>query len=274
MTTEIKDCCISGTLHSGIPTGLTSTLHGLPTYIASPEGGNKEKTVVWVSDIFGWELVNTRLVADEWAKQGWYVLLPDVLGGSVVPHELLNAIVPNLREQESQTVVEKAANTVKATASYGPWSIAHRDAVTVPIVRGFIEAVKKDEGVKKLVAVGTCFGGRHAILAGGEGSVLDAVVAYHPAGLTLPDELTALTVPTLIAVGDKDAFMSTSQIDEAIKIFNERKEKNASKGLEIKVYPNAVHGFAVRGDQTVEEERKQKEEGFKDAINFLSRVLG
>lgn len=120
--------------------------------------------------------------------------------------------------------------------------------------------------------------------------VLSAVVAYHPvrllpsfrnrdpelisflftlsviiqAGLTLPDELTALTVPTLIAVGDvrlflllsvcllrmltsifssssavqKDAFMSTSQIDEAIKIFNERKEKNASKGLEIKVYPN------------------------------------
>jgi len=32
--------------------------------------------------------------------------------------------------------------------------------------------------------------------------------------------------------------MSLDQIDEATKIFQERKEKNASKGMEIKVYPN------------------------------------
>lgn len=95
-------------IHSGTPTGSFSTVHGLKTYIASPEGGSKDKTVVFLSDIFGIELVNTQLVCDEWAKQGYYVLLPDILGGSAVPHELLNAIAPNLREKETQTVVEKA----------------------------------------------------------------------------------------------------------------------------------------------------------------------
>jgi len=37
--------------------------------------------------------------------------------------------------------------------------------------------------------------------------------------------------------------MSLDQIEEATKIFKERKEKNASKGLEIKVYPN-VRAFS------------------------------
>lgn len=45
--------------------------------------------VIFISDIFGVDLVNTKLLADEWAGAGWKVLLPDFLEGDAVPHEHL-----------------------------------------------------------------------------------------------------------------------------------------------------------------------------------------
>ena len=138
-----------------------------------------------------------------------------------------------------------SANGVKAAASYGPWSIAHRDAVTRPIVDSFVNAVKADGAAKKIVLVGTCFGGRHALLSGGAGSVVDAVVSFHPAGVTPSTELTALTVPTSIIVGDEDDLMPVAQIDEAKAIFKEASEKNGSKGLEVNVLPK-VSGAHLR----------------------------
>lgn len=53
--------------------------------------------------------------------------------------------------------------------------------VTIPIIRDFLEAVRAEPQVIKLVAVGFCFGGRHAILAAsGEAPLADAAVALNP----------------------------------------------------------------------------------------------
>jgi len=45
--------------------------------------------VIFLSDIFGVDLVNTKLVADEWAGQGYKVLLPDLFDNDPVPHQHL-----------------------------------------------------------------------------------------------------------------------------------------------------------------------------------------
>jgi dienelactone hydrolase len=52
--------------------------------------------VIFLPDIFGVDLVNTKLLADEWAGTGWKVLLPDVFEGDAVGHEHLKvwATVP------------------------------------------------------------------------------------------------------------------------------------------------------------------------------------
>lgn len=56
-----------------------------PAYVSKPSDGSKAKTVIFVTDIFGYELVNVRLLADEYAAQGLYCLIPDILeGGSLV----------------------------------------------------------------------------------------------------------------------------------------------------------------------------------------------
>lgn len=86
MSLVCKDC-VTGSLHPGDPTGHEETLHGFPTYIASPPAelfpSGPTATVVIISDAFGWKLPNARLLADRYArKAGWRVLLPDFLNGT------------------------------------------------------------------------------------------------------------------------------------------------------------------------------------------------
>lgn len=80
----IKPCCASGSLHTGTPTGRVTKLHGLDTYVAEPEGGASaaKGIVVIIPDIFGWEFPNNRVLADDYAKKGnFLVLLPDFMKG-------------------------------------------------------------------------------------------------------------------------------------------------------------------------------------------------
>jgi hypothetical protein len=76
--------CFLGTLRGDIdPTGVVEMLYGLPTYVARPEAG-KDPTgiVVIVPDAMGWELRNTRALADAYARRiPAVVLLPDFLDG-------------------------------------------------------------------------------------------------------------------------------------------------------------------------------------------------
>jgi hypothetical protein len=82
---------ISIDIHEGIPTGNFETVHNLRTYVSNPKeaSSGKQDTVIFLSDIFGVDLVNTILVADEYAGQGYRVLLPDFFDNDPVPHEHL-----------------------------------------------------------------------------------------------------------------------------------------------------------------------------------------
>lgn len=55
--------------------------------------------------------------------------------------------------------------------------------MTVPIIEGFLKGVRSEPAFKKVVSVGFCFGGRHAILSAGENALVDAAVAFHPVRL-------------------------------------------------------------------------------------------
>lgn len=86
--------CAAGALHGGTPTGTTTTLHGLPTYVAEPAAGAAPKgIIIIIADAFGWELVNNRILADNYASKGGYkVLLPDFFMGHWIAHDLLYSV--------------------------------------------------------------------------------------------------------------------------------------------------------------------------------------
>ncbi|KAK8845585.1 hypothetical protein IAR55_006301 [Kwoniella newhampshirensis] len=275
--TSVSPCCVTGHIHSGTPLGKSEILYGLSTYISNSktptEAGAKQDVVVLLPDIFGADLVNTKLVADEWAGKGWKVLLPDVFEGDSVDIANLNAIVPNNRYKAQATVASKAADSVKAAAALGPWLAKHREAVARPIVEKFVQAVRADPSTGKIAAVGYCWGGRYvALLAQDDCAArIDVGVSTHPSFLVADDLKPITKVPIAIFKGSHDDMTSDDQLKEFEGIL---KNNLGDDKVVTKVYPGAVHGFAVRGDMEEPTEKAQKEEVTKDSFDFVSKHFG
>lgn len=57
--------CFRGGVSKGHPTGKAVTIHGVKTYVAEPEAGVTPKgIIVLVTDIFGWDFVNNKVLSD------------------------------------------------------------------------------------------------------------------------------------------------------------------------------------------------------------------
>lgn len=76
---------------------------GIPTYVSEPENesNTKSKAIVFLVDIFGWQLPNVRLLADSYAKAGFTAYIPDVHEGDSLPISFLQDVEPPLPTRES-----------------------------------------------------------------------------------------------------------------------------------------------------------------------------
>jgi dienelactone hydrolase len=75
--------CFAGHIHHGHTAGTEIELHGLKAYVTEPpEGAQPKGLIVVVPDAFGWQMPNTRLVADVYAKRtGCRVYIPEFMQG-------------------------------------------------------------------------------------------------------------------------------------------------------------------------------------------------
>ena len=89
--------------------------------------------------VFGWKFPNVRLLADEYAANGFTAYIPDVHEGDSIDPSFLQTVEPQLPEREKQSLVDKTAATAKVGATLGPWLVTHREAVARPIIENFIE---------------------------------------------------------------------------------------------------------------------------------------
>jgi hypothetical protein len=61
---SLKQCCASGSLHSGEAKGRFEKLHGLECYIADAPNGQPTGIIVIIPDAFGIALPNNKILAD------------------------------------------------------------------------------------------------------------------------------------------------------------------------------------------------------------------
>lgn len=62
--------------------------------------------------------------------------------------------------------------------------------------------------------------------------------------------------------------------DDALKQLASIVKKNVGEDkVLVKIYPDAVHGFTVRGDDMVDSEKKQKEDAVQLGIEFARKYV-
>ncbi|KAI9713007.1 MAG: hypothetical protein M1828_001481 [Chrysothrix sp. TS-e1954] len=266
-TVGMGECCLSGTLASGKPTGRVDQIGGRDTYVAEPSNGSKTKTVVFLADIFGWELPNIRLLADQYAKAGFFAYVPDVHNGDSLPYDFLNAAEPPLHVREKLSLIGKGINTAKVATTLGPWIVRHREGVTKPIIDGFINTIKMTPGTDKVGVIGFCWGARYAILQGHD--QVDAVFACHPTLVAIPGDFNSVTKPLSLACGSADSLLSVKDVEKIKDVM----AKKIDVPSETRIYEDQVHGFALRGDWSSDKDKKAMDEAEKQGIAWFNKYL-
>lgn len=127
-----------------VPTSVSSytdkliALYQVNTYITYPKDNKTpEKAVLVLTDVFG-IFSNSQLLADEFANSGYLAVIPDLFRGD------------QLRPSDTD------AGKVDVMA----WLQNHQIAQVEPVVESTIKYVHETLGVKKIGAVGYCFGGK------------------------------------------------------------------------------------------------------------------
>ncbi|KAK8042207.1 dienelactone hydrolase [Apiospora rasikravindrae] len=285
--------CFTGTLHGdAVLTGHVERIHGLPTYVAGPEAGAKPKAlIVIIPDAFGWELQNTRALADSYARRGEFlVYLPDFMDGAAPPQSVLADIdgVMGPSPDWYTTLVMKPYWALKTVAVMVPFLFWTRRSVAKPRVVRFFQDLRASPppfqtSNLKIGVAGFCWGGYYTIFLAQDnpetrvaspGSaagvpLIDCGFTGHPSSVSIPSDILAVRLPLSVANGPDDALMGREKMVQLTKIL----EDNEDAAHEIVVYESARHGFANRGDPN---DPKQAEIGLRaedQAVNWFSKNL-
>jgi dienelactone hydrolase len=125
-----------------------------------------------------------RSLADSFAREGYFVLAPDIYEGSPAPDDHDR---PDLGFNATQFLLN------------------HTTAQTDPIVELGIKTLRNTFNISKVATAGYCFGAKYSFRFATEekraaGVGVDVVVVAHPTNVT-DDEIKARVVPTSIAAG-------------------------------------------------------------------------
>lgn len=216
-----KDC-ISGVTHEGTAEGKWENIGGVQSYVATPtKDYPKDKIILFLTDVFGPQFINARLLADDFARNGFKVIVPDILNGDPIPPELLGT--PGF--------------------DFSEWHSRHLAEQTRPPIDKVLAALE-EQGVKWIGSTGFCFGARYVFDLAFEGKIKAAVVS-HPSFLKPSEDFEKFSktgVPLLMNTNPNDPQLS----DEGCKIAdNILGNDKFAPGYKRVHWEGCPHGFAV-----------------------------
>jgi len=243
--------CVKGYLAEGHPSGHVAQFAGVDTYFSKSLEGAKAAIVV-ITDVFGLEFNNNKLLADTFTKHtGIPVVVPDLFNHDSIPASLLEA-APEQRQQ-----------------IFGAWMPKHGPPDSkLPIAKKVITELREKHGIKKIGTTGYCFGGRVVALLAADNTLTDANVIAHPAKLAIPEEIEAIKTPTLWICAEIDQTFPP-EVSHATEEVLKKRGMNAT----FKHYPGTTHGFAARGDPKNEVVQKAMVSATEETVKFFSSQL-
>ncbi|KAI0721211.1 Alpha/Beta hydrolase protein [Fomitopsis betulina] len=207
------DCCIKTVEHSGTARGTTEKIAGIDTYVARPaELGEKRKVILFFADVYGPFFLNSQLIMDYWASNGYLVLALDYFEGDPV-----------------QNYLHKVGENYRIEFDFVPGKMIRAKQITPD----WVEAVREQYGY--------CFGAPFVM----ESVAKDWVTAGafgHPAVLR-DHHFRDMKKPLLLSCAEVDHTFPLEFRRRAEDIMIEIKAT-----YHIQVFSGVTHGFSLRGN--------------------------
>ncbi|KAJ4303808.1 hypothetical protein N0V90_002709 [Kalmusia sp. IMI 367209] len=237
-------CCAIGVKHEGEAKGEIKKIGNVRTYFAYPENKSTENAVLIFTDILGIDFINVQLIADQFAANGYFAVIPDLFDGNVVP----------INPPADYDVMKWIQNEMPQPPKVDP------------IAEATIKHLRGELGVKRLGTVGYCFGGKYVCRWLKEGGA-DVGYTAHPSFVT-NDELEGAKGPLSISAAETDQIFPASKRRESEDILQKK-----SDPYQINLFSDVEHGFAVRADLSKKPAKFAKEQAFLQAIAWFDEYL-
>jgi len=216
-------------------------------FIVYPEIKDKATAIVLIHEIFGltdW----ARSAADELAAEGYIVIAPDLLWGSVT-------------NGGTEEIVKSGGNVGKAIQALPPAQI------TADLAAAADYAAKLDSCNGKVVVGGFCWGGTQSFRFATNNKQVKAAFVFYgtPPGTGL--ENISCPVYGFYAGNDARVTATVPKATDAMKA--------AGKTYEPVTYEGAGHGFMRAGEDpgnTNTANKKARDEAFKRWLELLKKI--
>lgn len=233
-----SDCCTRGFKHEGQSSGQIVDIEGIETYIAGNPANASRRFHILFTDVFGPHFINLQLLADQFAAEGWFVVIPDLFEKDPVP---LNP--PQGFE-------------------FAEWKAKHTPENVDKIVDKFTKAVFLQYKPQHTVATGYCFGAKPAVRLLGTGTIQAAAI-FHPSYVSIK-EVEAIKGPILICAAENDPVFGYEE-----RHMTEKALLECKVAYRITLSSGTSHGFAARCDLSEPWTRYAKERAFYDAVDWF-----
>jgi len=243
-------CCTVGVKHEGEPTGQDIKIDSIQAYLATPDPSNAHegRGILYSPDVIGvWQ--NARLMADQYAANGYLCLIVDLFNGDPLPL--------NFGDDPNFNIMSWIEQGSTGDNPHTPEFIDR-------IVSRAIEWLKVDKKITHLGAVGYCIGAKYVIR-----HFPEVQVGYiaHPAFVT-KEELAGFKAPLSIAAAETDGLFTAELRHKSEDIL----AKNGQP-YQISLYSHVAHGFSVRCDISKKVEKFAKDQAFLQAIAWFDSWL-
>jgi carboxymethylenebutenolidase len=216
-------------------------------FVVYPEVKDKATTIVLIHEIFGltdW----AQEMADELAAEGYIVIAPDLLWGSVT-------------NGGTEELIKSGGNVGKAIQALPP------DQITEALKAAVDYAAKLDAGNGKVVVAGFCWGGGQSFRFATNNKDVKAAFVFYG---TPPkaDDMARINCPVYGFYAGNDARVSAT-IPKATE-----QMKAAGKIYEAMIYDGAGHGFMRAGEapDASDANKKARDDAFKRWLELMKKI--
>ncbi|XP_068437943.1 carboxymethylenebutenolidase homolog [Clinocottus analis] len=245
MANEAKPCpCHIGDRSEYEGLGQEVQIEHTKAYVVKPSAAS-DKAIIVIQDIFGWQLPNTRYIADMLAENGYIAVCPDFYIGK-----------EPWRPSDDWSTFQEWLDDRKPTAIN-----KEVDAV--------LRFLKEQCWAKHIGVVGFCWGGIATHYLALQYPEVKAGVSVYGI-IREKEDVYELKVPTLFIFGEKDEIIPLDQVS----VLEAKLKEKCTADYQVKIFPGQTHGFVHRRREDINPTDKPSIlEARTDLLNWLNKYM-